>query len=1316
MSRSRLRRSPRGAVSTPDRAATHPPGVAAATPRGRILGNGRYWTLLTSSGTGGAWLGDEALTSWRGDRVEDADGWFVYLRDLEGGVFWSLGRQPVPAVPEAYRTEDGPGWLAIERHDHGMASRMDAWVDPDDSAECRRITLHNRTAHPRALDLTSYLEVVLLEARHHAAHPAFSKLFVQTEFVAERRVLLAHRRPRSPDERHAWLAHAVLGPGPASHETDRGRFLGRGRGPAAPLALVSREPLSGTVGDVLDPVFAVRRVVELPAGATVRLDLLLAAGSSREEVLAIVDRLSHPGSFDASRDRGQSLASSRALAHGVSLPKAERLERLAAAVLYREPGLAAGAGASAGARPDGRSPIVPAAGPLVMVEAETPAMTVDAARTAQAYWRALGLSATLAIVSAERPRSTAQEPGVIELAAADLDARTLAGLRAQADLILFDRMPEVEPDPGRPATGPAAGAVAGAPSKGRAPGPPRTVAIDGSGDGTATRVAGDGAIASAGEEPLRCFNGFGGFSARGDEYVIRMPPGPFGAPRLTPRPWVNVLANPSFGALISESGAGCTWSRNSREFRLTPWSNDPVRDPHDEALYLRDEASGLLWSAFAGPVPGEGPYEMRHGFGTSRCRHASGGIEVETDVFVHASDPVKIVRLRIANRGTTARRLAVVSYQRLVLGHAAEGAARAVTTWADEAEGILFARTDGPPEYADAVVFAAAVGPESGARLRIGTDRMQILGPGGSPMRPAALLAGSGPDGRTGRGFDPCFCQELKVEIGPGDSRTCAFLLGESPVLETIAAIVARLRRPGAIEAARDEVTSAWAERLGRMRVETPVESLDLLANGWLAYQALACRLWARTAFYQSGGAYGFRDQLQDACAFLATEPAIARDQILLHCAHQFVQGDVLHWWHPPRGAGIRTRFADDLLWLPLATAWYVRATGDRGLLDETAPFLSARALEPSEDEAFLTPLASGETADVYEHCCRALDRSLATGAHGLPLFGSGDWNDGMNRVGRGGRGESVWMAFFLDLVIGEFLPLCEGRGDLERARRLQAHQGHLREAVKHTGWDGGWYRRGYFDDGSPLGSRESDECRIDALVQAWSVLSGAAPRARCEAAMDAVARELIEPDGLIRLLTPPFDRTPRDPGYIKGYVPGVRENGGQYTHAALWVIAAMARLGRSEEAARLLEAASPITRAGSERAAQVYQVEPYVLAADVYTNPLHHDRGGWTWYTGSAGWMLRVILESVLGVSLEAGRTLVVRAAIPASWPGYRLGLRPWGREGIWELEVRNTSSLAAEVVGVTLDGRGIPPSGGVARIPLEDDGLGHRVEIELR
>jgi cyclic beta-1,2-glucan synthetase len=1319
--------SPRGAIPAPTRAPSHVPAAAAATPRGRILGNGRFWTLLTGAGTGGAWLEDEALTAWRGDRIEDADGWFLYLRDLEDGAFWSLAERPTPGPPGACRVEDGPGVRTLVRRERGIESRMEVWVDPDLAVECRRVTLRNAGDRARALDLTSYLEVVLHDPRHHAAHPGFSKLFVQTERVADRDALLARRRPRGAGERHPWLLHALRGTGTPTCETDRGRFLGRGRGPDAPLALVARTPLSGSVGDVLDPVFALRRPVELPPGGAARLDLLLAAAPDREEGLAIADRLADAGAFDRSLERAAALGARRVQAFGLRREAGEGLERLAAAMLYGDPALGGSVGEAApatGSVTFERVPAIPLRGPLVVVETGAPLATINAARTAHAYWRAIGLATTLVIlddapVAGGPARGPGAEDGIFVLAAGDVDARGLARLRASADLQVGDRFPSLEgglelPEPRAVEVDPTP-----APAGARAPGAIPPAPGRGPAAGAAPAPAGaeePDACWPLGDETLRCSNGHGGFSARGDEYVIRMPRDPYGRPRLTPRPWINVLANPGFGALVSESGAGCTWSRNSREFRLTPWSNDRVRDPHDEALYLRDEASGRLWSPFPGPIPGEGPYEMRHGFGTSRCRHASDGIEVETEVFVHASDPVKVVSVRLTNRGARARRLSVTAYQRLVLGVAGERAARSVTTWADGSDGILFARTVGPATFADAVAFAAAVVPGGAEPARLGADRETFLGPGGSPARPARLLAGEPPDGRTGTGLDPCFCQQVRLDLAPGESRACAFLLGEAPEIETVEAMVRRLRRPGALAAARDEVAAGWAERVGRVRIETPLETLDLLANGWLAYQTLACRLWARTAFDQSGGAFGFRDQLQDAAAFMALEPRITRDQILLHCAHQFVEGDVLHWWHPPGGAGIRTRFADDLLWLPFVTAAYVRVTGDAALLDAPAPFLAARALAPGEDEAYLSPETAAGSGSVYEHCVRALDRSLTTGAHGLPLFGSGDWNDGMNRVGREGRGESVWMAFFLSTVISDFVPLCERRGDHARAARLRAHRDRLGEALERDGWDGEWYRRGYYDDGTPLGSRQSDECRIDALVQSWATLSGAVPQARCEQAMDALERELIVwPEGTVRLLTPPFDRTPHDPGYIKGYLPGVRENGGQYTHAALWGVAAMARLGRRDLAARLLERMSPAFRARGAAGVEVYQGEPYAVAADIYDNPRHRGRAGWTWYTGSAGWMLRVTLESLLGISIEDGRTLVVRPAIPGAWPGFRVTLRPLGGEAAYAIEVRNSAGRPASVVRVRLDGRDLAPERGEARVPLGHDGGSHRVEIDL-
>jgi len=1288
--------------------------TGARSPVGRLMGNGHYRMLLTTSGTGGAWLGDQALTSWRGDRIEDGDGWFVYLRDLDDGAYWSLGARPVDVAPDRYATEDGPGWMAIARRDGDLDARMETWVDAEADAECRLITLRNDSARPRRIELTSYAEVVLNDAPQHADHPGFSKLFVQTEAVAGESLVLAQRRPRSPEQRHPCLAHALRGEGSFSFETDRARFLGRGRGPDAPAALLCPTPLAGSAGAVLDPVLALRRVVEIAPGATARFELVACAGAGRDEVIDLARRLSGAEALDASRRRAEARAAERHASHRLSAEEAGRLERLAAALLYGDPGLARpsqtfdapGSASGRGAAP------IPGA---VVVDSNASATTVNAMLAAHAYWRDLGLVAPMVLLTLEPGDAHARlagVPGLRVIGPDALDARSLARLRAGADWLVADG---ISPLTWRPAATPRATVPVAA-----GDGSPATAGGDGAAasdfarDGTARP---DGAAAwAADRERLRSFNGFGGFNARGTEYVIRLPQGRDGRPRLTPRPWINVLANPGFGAIISESGAGCTWSRNSRELRLTPWHNDPVCDPHDEALYLRDEETGRVWSPLPGPIPGEGPYEMRHGFGYSRCRHASQGLDVETDVFVHAVDPVKIVQVTIANRTASPRRISVTAYQRLVMGARPERAAREVSTLAIERRQILLARADRHGPYADAVAFAAPVAGAGRATTWLSTDREAFLGAGGSPRRPAALFHDRAPAKHPEQGIEPCFCIRMLIDLAPGESRSCAFLLGESPDPEATETIVRALRQPGAVAHALDDVRARWADRLGRVQVETPVESLDLLVNGWLGYQTLACRLWGRTAFYQSGGAYGFRDQLQDAAAFLAFDPQITRDQILLHAAHQFVEGDVLHWWHPAPGPGIRTRFADDLLWLPFVTATYVRTTGETGVLDETVPFLEGPALAPGVDEALLVPGTPRTSGDVYEHCCRAIDRSLATGVHGLPLFGSGDWNDGMNRAGREGRGESVWMGFFLCTVIDAFLPCCEARRDVTRIERWREHRRRLAEALDRAGWDGEWYRRGWYDDGTPMGSRASDECRIDALVQAWSVLSGAAPRERCEQAMDAVERELVSWDeGMIRLLAPPFDRTPHDPGYIKGYLPGVRENGGQYTHAALWAVSATAALGRREQAARMFEMLSPIAHARTPEKADRYQVEPYVVAADICANPERAGQGGWTWYTGSAGWMLRVALESILGVTLEGGHTLVVRAAIPPAWPGFLLRLRPWGHVGVCTISVRNTAPASTQVISSALDGIVVPTIEGVAKITLLDDGRDHQVDIAL-
>lgn len=799
-----------------------------------------------------------------------------------------------------------------------------------------------------------------------------------------------------------------------------------------------------------------------------------------------------------------------------------------------------------------------------------------------------------------------------------------------------------------------------------------------------------------------------GLSEDGCEYRMRLPwQGDQLA--LPPMPWINVLANDHFGCLVSETGAGCTWARNSQANRLTPWSNDPVCDPHGEALYLRDEATRAFWSPLPGPCPAGATYEVAHGFGYSRYEVTAHELRQKTTVFVAKDDPVKFVRMRITNLGEKVRHLSLVSFHRLVLGTLPENATH---TWREDQ--MLFATRTKPNEFSDGVVFCC--GAFDGAEITLAnviTDRRAFIGDLGSPRSPQALRERHFSDEVTNDG-DVGFGWEWAFSLEPGARMDSCVLLGEGLGQEAAMALARRYSTITSIDAAYDEVTAFWKNSLSRIRVRTPVPEVDAMVNGWLAYQALACRIWGRTAFYQSSGAFGFRDQLQDAGNLTLLWPELTRAQIRLHARHQFVEGDVLHWWHEaPIERGVRTRFADDLLWLPLVTCGYVRSTGDDSIWDEVEPFISAPTLKPGEDENYLKPEVSGESGRIYEHCCRAIDRSLALGAHGLPLMGTGDWNDGMNRVGREGRGESVWMGFFLFTILGEFIPVAEERGDMERVQRYTAHREQLRIALNEAGWDGEWYRRAYFDNGHALGTKDATECRIDGLAQAWAVLSGAAPLDRAQQAMASAEAHLIrDDDGLLRLLTPPFVSMEDDPGYIKGYVAGVRENGGQYTHASCWIVAAAAKLGWRDKAAKWLTRLSPMRHA--QRDLDRYKVEPYVIAADVYGAEPHVGRGGWTWYTGSAGWAFRVAVESVLGLRIELGTTLVLRPCVPDDWPEYRIDYT--SQDGVvFHIHVLNPTGCAATVVSASLDGAAVEVVYGEARVSMSQHASEHEVTLTL-
>ena len=1251
-------------------------------PAARILSNGRYTVSLTSVGTGSSRLGAIALSEGIGGRRDLRGGLDLLLRDRESGLAWPVGVDGDAGAETDYMAVWTAGSARLSGRREGIASEQVAVVHPDHDVELHRVRIKNLGRRPRRLELSAYLEPVLLPARAHEAHPAFSKLFLQTEWREEARALIVRRRRRAPEDDPPCLLLSMPGVEPVSHESDRSRLLPRAAGVQAARLAPALAELTGRTGSVLDPALCLRRELHLEPGRSVELLVLVGATRDAESMLPVLARLAAPGGFDGVLDGAMTSQLHMLAELGLTGDQAGYLELLGAALIMDHSALRPWA---APVRPPVRADKVR---DRLGLDRERPFILADEGRMSagdlfllrrgQLYWQALALPLDLVVLGAADQES--RQPGVLDgsrrLSRERLTAEDLLVLGGAAALSLRDRLPDLI-------------AVQNAPETGRV-----------------AKASDAGAVAEGGD--LRFFNGYGGFDADGREYVIRMKHGN-GKLHLPPRPWTNVIANETFGFLVSETGAGMTWRGNSREHRLTPWSNDPILDPHGEAFYLRDEESGRFWSPLPGPVPAAADYEMRHGIGYSRCTVSLDGLDHETVLFAAQRDPLRLTRIRLHNSSRRKRRLSLWAYYELSLGAEGAGGTRHLVTSPGGGPGELRATRGGP------IAFAAVIGDGSANEASGSGDRGAFLGERCDVSAPAALLDGR-LEVKTGAHLDSCFAQRVALELEPGGDAEVCFLFGEADGEAEIESIRRAHGDPERVRRALEDVRQSWRSFCDRLQVSTPAPELDILVNGWLPYQTLGCRILGRSAFYQSGGAFGFRDQLQDAASLLMHDPGLVRRQILLNAAHQFEAGDVMHWWHPLIDIGIRTRFADDLLWLPLLTAEYLTATGDAAILAVEIDFLRGRPLAPGEDEALLPVEAAGDPADLYEHCCRTVDRSLGTGANGLPLFGCGDWNDGMNRVGRGGRGESVWMGFFLASVLDAWLPFVAERGDDARHERYRLHRQALAAALETAGWDGDWYRRGYYDDGTPLGSRGSDECRIDALVQAWSVLSGAADPGRAERALASAEEHLIsESDGLIRLLAPPFDSTGQDPGYIKGYVPGVRENGGQYTHAALWVVRAFAKLGRRDRVAGLLALLNPINHSDSPEAADRYQVEPYVVAADVYGVPPHVGRGGWTWYTGSSGWMLRVAVESLLGFHVEGGSTGILSPCIPDDWPRYEIGYRPDDAGTLYRIAVENPRLCSAGLVSCSLDGEEIGFESGECRFPLEQDGREHVLILTL-
>ncbi|WP_273209163.1 GH36-type glycosyl hydrolase domain-containing protein [Marinobacter subterrani] len=1284
---------------------------ATRLPEVHLLSNGRYHVMATHAGGSTSRWRDLAVTRWREDATCDGWGTFIYLRDRDTGKYWSTAHQPTLRQADYYEAIFVQARAEYRRRDHAIEAHTEISVSPEDDVEIRRVTLTNQSSRTRHIEVTSFAEVVLAPLSADLSHRSFSNLFVQTEILPGRQAILCTRRPRTPGEQVPWMFHLLAAPGSVanepSFETDRARFIGRGRTAANPVVLDSggrRSALSNTQGAVLDPVVAIRSTLTLLPDRSASVQIISGVADTREAALVLIEKYGDRHFVERAFEMAW-FQSQEVLRHlNATEADAQIFGRLASSVVYSN-ALRRAAPSVIARNQLGQSglwrfaisgdlPIV-----LLLIGDLGRIDLVKQVVQAHAYWRMKGLAVDLVIVNegfsgyraelqdqimglinAGPEAQVVDKPGGVFVRRAEElseDERVL--LQTVARIVFSDNAETLIEQVDRRVS------------------PERTSDL----------LEPSQQAETAPVYPLapreRIFsNGLGGFTPDGHEYIITLEPG-----QATPAPWANVIASPHIGTVVSESGSAYTWVGNAHEFRLSPWHNDPLSDTSGEALYLRDEETGAFWSPTPLPACGRSGYVCRHGFGYSVFEHLEADIASELYTYVAMDAPVKFLVVKLHNQSRRSRKLSLTGYWELVLGELRHANLMHIVTEIDLPTGGLFARNSYGRECANRVVFAQV----SERGRSVSGNRTEFIGRNGTLASPAAMRR-KRLSGRTGAGLDPCAAIQTRIELDAGQEREIVFVFGAAANADEARHLIQQFGGQAGARQALAAVWEYWNRTLGAVSVDTPDVALNVLANGWLVYQTLSCRLWGRSGYYQSGGAYGFRDQLQDTMALVHATPWLAREQLVRHAGRQFLKGDVQHWWHPPNGQGVRTHFSDDYLWLPYATCRYVRATGDTGVLDEPIHFLEGRELYTDEEAYYDQPQRSPEAASLYEHCVRALRYGLKFGAHHLPLMGCGDWNDGMNLVGKDGRGESVWLAWFLVENLELFADLAGVRNDQEFAELCRAHAAQLRDYIEAKAWDGAWYRRAYFDDGTPLGSDSNDECQIDSISQSWAVISKGGDQLRARQAMMAVDRRLVRRDKqIIQLLDPPFDKSELEPGYIKGYIPGVRENGGQYTHAAIWTTMAFAMLGDTERAWEFFAMLNPVNHGNTPESIDRYKVEPYVMCADIYGVAPHIGRGGWTWYTGASGWMYRLTVETLLGLQLEVDH-LRIAPCVPAEWDSYKIHYRY--RDTVYHITISRrgeASGQVSRVTRVTLDGA----EQADMRIPLTNDRGEHFVEVEL-
>lgn len=1246
------------------------------TPQVQLLSNGKYHVMITNSGAGYSRWKDLAVTRWREDTTRDNWGMFCYIRNVKTGDFWSATYQPALVKGDHYEAVFSQGRADFRMSKHELEAHTTVIVSPEDDVEIRRVVITNHSAAPQTIELTSYAEVVLAPQAADMMAPAFSNLFVETEVLPEQHAIICTRRPRSAEEVPPWMFHLVISHGRGqkinSFETDRMQFIGRANSLTAPQEVRKGGPLSGHDGPVLDPIVSIRYRITLAPQEKYVFDMLIGVTETKEGCLSLIDKYQDHRHLDRAFELSWTHSQVVLRQIGASETDAQLYCRLASSLIYAsqlfraDPSILIsnhrGQSGLWGYSISGDLPIV-----LLKTESGlTDLHLVHQVIQAHSYWRLKGLIVDLVIWNEAHEGYRQEFQNAIEaLVPVELKDRP-GGIFVRStdhmpteDRILFQTVARVI----------FSGNTSTFANLVKRKLPPKVVipALVPS----AKRNASASANIYLPDDLLFC-NGHGGFTKDGREYVIIV-----GPEKQTPLPWVNVIANPNFGTVISENGSAYSWVENAHELRLSPWFNDPVSDQAGEAFYLRDESTGHFWSPGPFPASGTSAYLVRHGFGYSVYRHIEDQLLTEMTVYVDLHEPIKFVTIKIHNHSAATRKLTVTGYIEWVLGENRVRNLMHTRTEIDPETGAVFASNNYNPEFQKRVAFFDV----DQQRRTVTGDRAEFIGRNNDLERPQAMYRQK-LSGKVGLGLDPCGAIMVPVELASGEEREIIFRLGAGKDHQHARELARHFEGPVAARSAFEKSTNFWQNTVEALQVHTPDAGINLLVNGWLNYQTLSSRLWGRSGFYQSGGAFGYRDQLQDVLSLLFTRPELARDQLLLAASRQFKKGDVQHWWHPPIGRGVRTRCSDDYLWLPFVASEYISHTGDTGVLDETVPFLEGRLLAATEESYYDLPTVSQSGDTLYKHCVLAIRHAFRFGKHGLPLMGSGDWNDGYDRVGIHGEGESVWLAFFLYDILLRFEKTAMERKDTAFAEECRTQAAQLKKNVEQSAWDGEWYIRAWFDDGTPLGSSSNEEGRIDSIAQSWAMLSGAGTPQRVQTALESAYRLLVKKEaGIIQLLQPPFDTSTLNPGYIKGYVPGVRENGGQYSHAAIWLIMAYAKQGNATRVAELISLINPVYHSNTPEAIATYKVEPYVLAADVYANEKYQGRGGWTWYTGSAAWLYQLLVESFIGLN-KNGNRLSFTPCIPPDWESLTLDYR-YGK-AVYHILIRRQQGNEAMRVSV--------------------------------